>query len=958
LEIRDDVEKMKRSPRPRKVTVAQKTARPAAAAREAKVQKSENLVSEIRFLGRILGEIIKEQGGPTLYDLEEEIRLGSRARREGTPGAERALRARIRSMSDVEARTVVRAFTIFFDLVNLAEDRERVRVLRDRERTRAPEPRSESMEEAVLLMKAAGLGPEGSQALLDILAIGLVFTAHPTEAKRRSVRTKVRLLRQSLVQLDSAELLPRERDALVTRMRSLLTALWQTDLIRPRRPSVLEEVEVGLYFASTLWEVTPAIFAELKRALDKVYPGSSFRLPPFLEFGSWIGGDRDGNPHVSAAVTAQTLLRMRGAALDAHIAQCRLLFEELTTSEREAAVSWEMRQALERRVREFPEIAPLVEPLSQHEIYRRWLRTVEWRLCRSREAASLEAVPAGAYRSGAELAADLVLVRDSLRLNRGTHIVEGGLQTWLWQTEIFGLHFARLDIRQESGRNARVVAELMRVLGRCPDYASLSEQERRELLRQPAVVGEAVRAGLGAEVQETLDVFTAIARAARALGEECLGGHIISMTHEVSDVLAVLWLMRLGAEGGGPAGGPAGGAAEAGGPSMDIVPLFETIDDLARAPDVVGAMLDDATYRRHLARRGDTQTVMIGYSDSTKDGGYLAACWALYNAQSVLSTVARERGVRLVFFHGRGGSLGRGGGPAARSILALPPESLGAGLRMTEQGEVLADRYDDPRIAGRHLEQVIWATVTSSVRPLSPPKREWLETMETLGREALAAYRTLIEEPGFLSFFEQATPIVEIESLPIASRPAYRRETRSLADMRAIPWVFAWTQNRCMIPAWYGIGSAFQAFARTRPDGWQVLRAMYEGWSFFRATLDNAVLALAKSDLAIGRMYADLVEEPETRERVWAMIATEYEASRDAVLRTNGQPQLLEELPWLQQSIRVRNPNTDPLNLVQVEWMRRKREAERRGDEARQAECRELLRLTIEGVAAGMRTTG
>jgi len=391
---------------------------------------------------------------------------------------------------------------------------------------------------------------------------------------------------------------------------------------------------------------------------------------------------------------------------------------------------------------------------------------------------------------------------------------------------------------------------------------------------------------------------------------------------------------------------------------MDIIPLFETIDDLQRAPQIVRAMLGDATYRDHLARRGNTQTVMIGYSDSTKDGGYLAACWALYEAQSVLSRVAQESGVRLLFFHGRGGSLGRGGGPAARSILALPPESLGAGLRMTEQGEVLADRYDDPRIAGRHLEQVIWATLAASVQPLSPPREEWRAAMETLAGDALAAYRQLIEEPGFLTFFEQATPIVEIESLPIASRPAYRRETRTLASMRAIPWVFAWTQNRCMIPAWYGIGTAFQAFARRRPDGWELLRGMYEGWSFFRATIDNAVLALAKSDLAVGRMYADLVEDADVRERVWGRIASEYEASRDAVLRANGQPQLLEELPWLQQSIRVRNPNTDPLNLVQVEWMRRKREAERRGDEARQAECRELLRLTIEGVATGMRTTG
>jgi len=910
------------------------------------MEKREKLVNEIRVLGRILGEIIREQAGPSLYELEEEIRLGGRARREARPGAESALRARIRGMSDAEARTVVRAFTMFFDLVNLAEDRERVRVLRERERERSPEPRSESMEEAVLLMRGAGLDAEASQALLDLLSIGLVFTAHPTEAKRRSVRTKVRLLRQSLVQLDDADLLPREGERLHTTIRALLTELWQTDLIRPRRPSVLEEVEVGLYFAFTLWQVVPTIFSELRRALEKVYPGTTFRLPPFLAFGSWIGGDRDGNPHVSASVTAQTLTRMRAAALDAHMAQCRALLEELTISERQAAVSWDLRHALERRVEEFPEIALLLEPFSPHEIYRRFLRTVEWRLQRTRDTESLEGLPPGAYASGAALTEDLLLIRDSLRMNNGAHIVDGELQSWLWQTEVFGLHFARLDIRQESGRNTRVVAEIVQSLGLVADYAKLSESEKRELLRSTMGITLASAGdGLSPDARETLAVFTTLGAGAAALGEEALGGHIISMTHNVSDILSALWLMDLKQ---GPHAGP----------SMDIIPLFETIQDLAHAPDIVREMLDDTAYRRHLKRRQDVQTVMIGYSDSTKDGGYLAACWALYKAQSILSQVAQERGVRLIFFHGRGGSLGRGGGPAARSILALPPESLGAGLRMTEQGEVLADRYDDPRIAGRHLEQVIWATLASAVRPLSPPKAEWLGAMEELAAAALAAYRRLIEDPDFLTYFEQATPIREIESLPIASRPAHRRGSRALSDLRAIPWVFAWTQNRCMIPAWYGIGSAFRAFAASHENGDRILREMYEGWSFFRATLDNAVLALAKSDLEIGAMYADLVEDPLVRTRIWGMIREEYRCSREAALSTNGRSDLLEELPWLQQSIRVRNPNTDPLNLVQVEWLRRLRDAEQRGDEARQAECRELLRLTIEGVAAGMRTTG
>ncbi len=501
-----------------------------------------------------------------------------------------------------------------------------------------------------------------------------------------------------------------------------------------------------------------------------------------------------------------------------------------------------------------------------------------------------------------------------------------------------------------------MIAEITRTLGLAPDYASWRDEEKSEFLRSTlAKVKVPSEGGLGEDAREALATCTVLARAASTLGEDSLGGYIISMTHRLSDILGALWLMHLKIGDGGLHA-----------PAMDIVPLFETIKDLDHAQGIVRDMLDDPAYRLHLRERRDTQIVMIGYSDSTKDGGYLAACWALYKTQSVLSALARDRGVRLIFFHGRGGSLGRGGGPAARSILALPPESLGAGLRMTEQGEVLADRYDDPRVAGRHLEQVIWATVASSVRPLSPPRPVWSAAMEELARDAFTAYRALIDDPCFLTWFEEATPIREIESMPIASRPAHRsenatgrgREARSLADLRAIPWVFAWTQNRCMIPAWYGLGSAFHAFARAHPGGWETLRAMYEGWPFFRATLDNAELALAKSDLQIGRMYAELVADAAVRERIWDMIATEYARSREAVLRTNGQPELLEEIPWLKQSIKVRNPNTDPLNLVQVEWLRRLRDARAAGDETLEAECRELLRLSIEGVAAGMRTTG
>ncbi|HUJ77266.1 MAG TPA: phosphoenolpyruvate carboxylase, partial [bacterium] len=376
------------------------------------MEKREKLGTEIHFLGRVLGDVIREQAGTTLFDLEEEVRLGARARREGTAGAEQALDGRIRTMGRDQARTVVRAFTLFFDLMNLAEDRERVRVLRERERQRYPEPRSESMEEAVRMMRQAGLGAADIQRLLDLLTIELVFTAHPTEAKRRSVRTKVRFLRQSLVQLDDADLLPRERERVITRIRSLVTGLWQTDLVRPRRPSVLEEVEVGMYFAATLWEVAPGLYADLQRALERIYPGQAFHLPAFLSFGSWIGGDRDGNPFVSAGVTERTFVRMRAAAVDAHLSRCRLLFDELTSSEKQVPVSSELRAAVERRVQEFPEARALLEPLSPHEIYRRFLKTVEWRLERTRVGETLQELPRGAYRSGEELGADLQLMME------------------------------------------------------------------------------------------------------------------------------------------------------------------------------------------------------------------------------------------------------------------------------------------------------------------------------------------------------------------------------------------------------------------------------------------------------------------------------------------------------------------------------------------------------------------
>ncbi|MBM4058216.1 MAG: phosphoenolpyruvate carboxylase, partial [Planctomycetes bacterium] len=473
----------------------------------------------------------------------------------------------------------------------------------------------------------------------------------------------------------------------------------------------------------------------------------------------------------------------------------------------------------------------------------------------------------------------------------------------------------------------------------------------RLLVRSLGTIGDLPRAGLSPLAADTLALFELLHTAAVRFGADCLGGAIVSLTRSPADVLGVLWLWRW-----------AQGRARADGhPVADhdvaVVPLFEKIDDLARAHDTLATMLAEPAYRAHLAGRGDRQMVMVGYSDSTKDGGYLAACVGLQSAQERLHRTAARHGVRLTFFHGRGGSLGRGGGPAARGILSLPPETLDGSLRLTEQGEVLAERYDDVEIARRHLDQVAWATLVASTAPPPEPPAEWTTLATRMAARSLAAYRDLVDQPGFIGYFSKTTPIDDIESLPIGSRPARRRGERTLDDLRAIPWVFAWTQSRCMIPAWYGLGAALAEIKYEDRRDWQLVADMYRRWPFFRATVDNATLALAKADMAIASHYSELDDDHDARRQIWQRIAAEYDRSRQVILDLVGGQELLGDIPWFRRSIEARNPSVDPLNLIQVEFMRRRRAAP--SDEPAEAErLRDLLRLCVQGIAAGMRTTG
>jgi phosphoenolpyruvate carboxylase len=908
---------------------------------------------DVRMLADMLGAIISQLAGPAALDLVEEIRLLARERRGGSREAERSLADKIASLDQDQARIVARAFSIFFDIANIAEDRQRVRVLRSREVKLDPQPVSESMAAAIVELKQAGFSAEAVQQALDNLSVELVFTAHPSEAKRRSIRAKLRRMRHGLEELDRDDLLPRERRRSEESLRAELAVLWNTEFLRPGRPTVLEEVERGLSLMPRVWEVVPLVYHALERSLAENYPGHAFKVPVFLRFGSWMGGDRDGHPHVTADVTASTLCQLRSSAIARHLLACKQMYDYLTISETSAPASRKLTLRVEQALAQWPELAEALVSVAPHEAYRRWIKTIEWRLGQSRTTdISAPALP-GDYGDGSQLLADVQAVCDCLTEDYGNLLATSEAQRWLHLTRTFGLHMTRLDIRQDARRYQEVLSEIFQVLGKCENFGSLDDAGRiKVLIGTIDFAGEVPAESLSPLTADTLRLYRIVQQAMVRFGPNCLGANVISLTRSDADVLGVLWLWRH-AQAAAAAQRQPRSATE-----LKIAPLFEKIGDLERAGQTLQAMLANPLYATYLAGQGNRQVVMVGYSDSTKDGGYLAACWGLQRAQSELHRVAAEHGVSLTFFHGRGGSLGRGGGPAARGILSLPSESLDGTLRLTEQGEVLAERYDDVQIAYRHLEQVTWATLVGATVRRQAPHADWHKLIDSLSQRSLAVYRDLVDQPGFMQFFAETTPIEEIEDLPIGSRPARRRGERSLGDLRAIPWVFAWTQNRCIIPAWYGLGTALAEAKGGHSATWSTITEMYRDWPFFRATIDNAALALAKADMYVAQRYAELIGSGETRAIIWQRIVAEFDRARQAILDLTGQSELLAATPWFQRSIEARNPYIDPLNLIQIEFMHRRRALSADTDQVEQQRLRDLLRLTVQGIAAGMRTTG
>jgi phosphoenolpyruvate carboxylase len=907
---------------------------------------------EIARLAVTLAETIEEVVDRDTFEALQEIRQLSKVRRNGRPEPDQRLGQLLESLNQDQLRVIVRAFSILLDLVNLTEDRQRLHVLRQRARDAYPNAYKESIEDAVQQLKKVGKSAAEIQNLLDDLQIELVFTAHPTEAKRRSVRAKLRKIRGLLNESDSHQLTAEESQNWKM-IRGELLKLWLTDFIRPWRPTVLQEVQRGLSIKPVLWQMTPDILNEIRTALAKEYPDDEFRVRPVLTFGSWIGGDRDGHPYVTAAVTEQTLIWLRQAAIEFHLSACRDLFDSLSLSKRQTPVGVELESRLAEASRAWPNLRSDLGRIPPNEVVRRWLRVIEWRLEQTLRITLDHFTVVGSYSSAKELESDVALIYDAaIVLAHGETLLADEVSSWIDQIRIFGFHLVRLDVRQDSRQYRSVMNELLERAGLCHDGASLNEKGRQQLLADTLQSPLDLQSDeLSDSARETLSLFELLWRVIRAFGKESLGGHVVSMTHTPSDIMTVLWFWQhVHRDQGDDMTGSL--------VPIPLVPLFETIDDLERAPEIFRGLLAMSAYRDYLRRQDNRQMVMLGYSDSTKDGGYLSACWSLNRAQIKLHELAEQEGIHLTFFHGRGGSLGRGGGPAARGILSLPPVTFHGSMRLTEQGEVLSDRYDDPHIAHRHLEQVIWSSMLASGLPAVDLPDEWPAMMQRLARTSFEAYRQLVEQPGFVDFFRRATPISEIEQLPIGSRPSRRRGGHSLSDLRAIPWVFSWTQARCLVPAWYGIGSAVTPVLEDA-NGKEMLQKMYREWPFFRATMDNAELALAKTDVDIALRYAELANDSQMLKRIGDMIGQEFSRSRHSVLSIMGNQELLDGIPWLQDSIHFRNRYIDPLNLIQIGLLRRVQEQDwSKLSENEEEELRHLLRLTIKGLAAGMRTSG
>ena len=896
------------------------------------------LGEDIRFLGRILGDTIREQAGQGTFDLVERIRRTAiRYRREHDAASLQTLEKTIRGLARPEATNVVRAFSYFNLLANAAEDL-------SHSRSGDPEAAQEaSIAGALERLRQARVPASRLLAFFERALVEPVLTAHPTEVQRKSILDRYRAIVARLARRRAAG---GDTDGDERALRREVLILWKTSELRIEKPTVADEIENGLaYFRSTFLTVLPRLYAALE---DQI--GERVHLPAFLCVGSWIGGDRDGNPHVTHEVTARAIERQAAVAFGRYLGEIHALGAELSLSSRYAEATDALRALAQR--------APDRGRARDEELYRRALVGVYARVAATARGLEVKledvgppAAPAPPYATPGELRADLDVVHEALVDAGAPLAAEGRLRRLRRTVEICGFHLAPLDLRQESRVHGRVVGELCAAAGR-PGYEELPESERQQLL-----VGELAtprplvsrHVAYGDETAEALATLDATARVQARFGAAAIPNYVISMTAAPSDVLEVALLLK-------EAGLLVPGAEPRS--TVNIIPLFETIGDLRGCGAIMEQLFSLPTYRKLLGSRGEVQEVMLGYSDSNKDGGFLTSNWELYKAEGELVRVFARHGVGIRLFHGRGGTVGRGGGPSYRAVLAQPRGSVNGQLRLTEQGEVIASKYADPAVGRRNLEALVAATMEATLlgaQDLGADEAPFSEAMAELSEHAFRAYRGLVyETPGFIDYFRAATPINEIGHLNIGSRPSSRKSTDRIEDLRAIPWVFSWGQCRQSVPGFYGFGSAVRAYlAPARAKRLRRLRAMYRRWPFFRSVVDKLDMVLAKIDLGIAARYAGLVPDRKLRRAVFDRIAREHDDTRAAFFAITGTRELLEGNPALARSLRNRIPYIDPLNHLQVDLLRRLRAGGGDADELRRA-----VHLTINGVAAGLRNSG
>lgn len=935
---------------------------------DTRYKKDEPLRRDVRFLGSLLGKVLVEQEGRRVFNEVECMRVMCKMLRANPEdGLKKILTKKVNRLNNATSRKIIRAFSIYFQLINMAELYHRVRRRRSYRLVMESAPQKGSIEEVVGSLKAEGIKKRLLREVLTNLQIELVITAHPTEAVRKTILNKQKRIAGLLERLDDKYLSSSEKDNLKGDIYREVTTLWQTDEIRHDKPTVLDEVRNGLfYFDEIFYDALPMLHDELERQLKTHYPGSDLRVPPILRFGSWIGGDRDGNPLVDDNVMEIAIKMQKHLALQKYLSLAESVSEALSMSKEIAPVSKKLDDSIYEDERNMPSYNLYISRRNPDERYRKKLSFIIQKLRNTVNFNSpnvdeerkkrLEKY----YTNKWELIEDLEVMADSLKKNRGEIVANGKIGLLLAQVNLFGLHMAKLDVREHSDRIRVAVAEISKKLRWTKkEYLGMKDDERTELLNDKMAGFSPVierHSPLPEASRKMIDTFLKIKYINEHISGEAIDTFIISNTNDACNVLEILFL----AKEAGLCSLSGDGKLRS---RLNIVPLFESISALRGADVVMEKLFTNNNYSAHLKARDRIQEIMIGYSDSNKDGGYFTSNWELYKTQIRLSELARSYAIRLKLFHGRGGTVGRGGGPANQAILAHPKGTINGRIKITEQGEVVSSKYLLLDIALRNLGLVTSAVIKASLRDaleeeIGKTEAEWWEIMEKISQSSFRYYRRLVfEDKEFKEYFFSATPIQEIGSLNIGSRPAWRKRTERIEDLRAIPWVFSWTQSRHLLPGWYSVGSSLKNFINEKPHRHiNKLNEMYLKWPFFKALIDNLQMTLAKADMGIAKLYAGLVKSRKIRERIFADIVEEYSLTKKLVAKISGSKELLDNNIILKRSIVLRNPYVDPLSYIQVRLLKKLRS---KGISKKERDdLTFMVLLTINGIAAGMRNTG